>query len=184
MKTRRSSQRRSSQRRSSQRRTAVTLLELVVTLSLMGLVVAAIATLVRTSTATWTAVDSDHVRLSSAHGVLRHFIRSARQAYAVTAITAPDTAHGAITLQSPAGDERVWSCDGVAAYVTSAGSSPSLLAESVTHMSFLGLEKDGVTPAQAVADIRAVQMTITVGMDREVDGERTVRATAWLRTKP
>lgn len=164
-------------------RRGVTLLELVVTLSLMGLIVAAIATLLRTSTATWTAIDADHTRLSAAHGVLRHFIRSARQSYAVTSITPPTTAHGAITLQLPTGDEKSWWCDGAATYVSSGGAD-NLLAESISELSFIGLEKDGVTPTTTPEDIRAVQVTVTVGLDRDVDDARTVRATAWLRTRP
>lgn len=169
-------------RRTPGSRRGVTLLELVVTLSLMGLVVAAIATLLRTSTATWTAIDADQTQLSSAHGVLRHFIRNARQAYAVTSITAPTTTHGAITLQMPTGDEKTWWCDGTATYVGAAGSN-NLLAESISELSFIGLEKDGVTPTTTPEDVRAVQVTITVGLDREVDNARTIRATAWLRTR-
>lgn len=163
------------------RRRGFTLLELVVTTSLVGITVTAIATLLRSSVATWDAAESDRSRLDAAHSVVRHFVRGLRQAQAVTAVSAPTATNGTITITTVSNQTASWSFASGRVFYTQAGVTEEI-ANQVTELSFNGLKGDGTT-ATDPADVRSVRITITVSLDRDVGNARTIRSTAWLRVK-
>lgn len=167
----------------SRRSRGVTLLELAVVLSLMGVVLTSLVALLRCSAATWEACDSDHTRLEVAHGVIRHFVRGLRQATAVEAITTPQSVAGDVTLSTLDGHEIRWRLDSNTQTVSFlVDGSPSELAQPITELSFEGLKADG-TPTQVPAEIRAIRAMITVSLDRDQNQTRTIRCTGWIRTK-
>ena len=164
-----------------QRRKAITLLELIVTLALMSALVTAISGLLRTSITTFEGYGSDHQRIEAAHGLARHIVRQLRQAAAVVAISDPGQSPGWLVVPTSAGQLLVWQQVGSDVNY-GVGSADDLLAAPIDTLSFIGLEASGAQ-ASSEDEIRAVQITCRVALDREVDTERVVRCTAWLRTR-
>ena len=163
------------------RRCGFTLLELVVTTSLVGITVSSIAILLRSSVATWDAYESDRSRLDDAHGVVRHFVRGLRQASAVTAISASTVTTGTITVTTVDGLTANWSLSGSSLQYTVNGVNEQI-ASNVTAFTFVGRKADG-TEATVPSDIRSVQIAVTVQLDRDANNSRTIRSSAWLRVK-
>ena len=165
------------------RRSGYSLLELVVTTSLLGITVGAISLLMRSSVATWDAIESDQTRLDEAHGVVRHFIRSFRQANSVLSITAANDVNGIISLKNVDGKTCTWRRSGTDILYSIDTQTNNTLASNVTELSFVGLMADGVTPTVVPAQIRSVRITVRVSLNRASNAERVIRCVAWLRTK-
>lgn len=166
----------------SRRRRGMTLLEMAVTISLLTVVITAVAALLRTTANTWDAYDSDHSRIEAAHGLARHFIRSFRQVSRVTSITTATDTNGMLVVTTSSGGSLAWFYTAEQAYYRVDGVD-HLLADNVRELSFQGFKADGVTATENPDEIRAVRISVTIQLDREVDNERTVRCTGWLRTK-
>ncbi len=164
----------------SRRRGGFSLLELMVTVTLMAAIVSSATMVLRSAQTAWGAHASDQARLDSAYATLRHITRTVRQAESVIAISAPSDASGSLSVLLSNGQTVVWDHAGTNV-MYGVGSPSSLLAAGVNELSFTGYEADGTTPTTVPADIQSIACTVTVALERSASPARTIRTRIWLR---
>ncbi|TWT35496.1 hypothetical protein KOR34_03880 [Posidoniimonas corsicana] len=160
----------------------MSLLEVMAAAAITGTMMTSSVVLLRSSYAVWQAHDADHEQAENAHAVLRHIVRTLRQATSVTSITGPAENAGELTLTLDSGDTVAYTADapGGVWYWTYPGPVSSALAPDVDSLVFTGLEADGVTLAADPIDVQLVRVTATIGMP--AGGSRTVSCSAWIRS--
>ena len=164
------------------RRRAMTLLELILAMTLMTILVAAVGLVLRTGHAAWKAGRDDSALVAAANATVRHVVRRARQAQAVVAISDPSDTPGTLSLSMPSGETLVWAHDAAGREVAyGVGSADNLLAEGITELIFCGYKADGVTQTTALDEIHSIKCAARVRLPRETGGDRTVSCRAWLR---
>lgn len=161
-------------------RLAFSLLELLVTTTLMATIVTSAVMVLRSTQNAWLGHSSDQAKLESAYATLRHITRGVRQADAVTAISSAADNSGSISILAPSGQTLVWDHSGtnVNYGVTTA---TSLLASGVSELTFVGYQADGVTTTTTPADVQSVLCTVKVNLDRTDVPTRTMSIRIWLR---
>ena len=165
------------------RRSGMTLLELTLATTLLTTLVAATGLVLRTGHSAWEAHQGDAGRIIAANATLRHIVRRARQAQAVTDISQPSDTSGTLSLLMPSGETLVWAHDAADQEVTyGAGSADYLLAEGITELSFLGYEADGITQTTVPADVHSIKCQVSVQLPRATGGARSISCRAWLRS--
>ena len=162
------------------RRRGFSLLELTVTMGLMATLLTSVFVLLRTAQNTWVAHDTDHARLESAHGVARHLVRELRQAEEITVISTSDDTTGNITALMTDGSTHAWSLSGNEVTFAIDGSG-STLANQISELRFVGYRADGVTATTTASEVQAVEIFVTVDLDRDANSEKTIHTWAWLR---
>src|SRR5262245_14269514 len=78
------------------RRRGLSLLEMMAATAIMATITASVVVVMRSGYAVWNAQEADIDILENGYGVLRHFVTQARQATAVTAITASSNTQGSL----------------------------------------------------------------------------------------
>ena len=169
--------------RGKRRRSALTLLELVIASSMLAVVVTSLSLVLRTARSSWEINDSSFGALQHAHAVARHFVRQAREAASVTALTGGGTSIG---LQLRDGSQLTWShassgggFTDVVLVTFSATGDQIPLAYDIRNLSFIGYEADGTTVTTAADDIRLVQVNVTVATPG--GATQTVSSMVWIR---
>ena len=168
-------------RSTSRSRRGMSLLELVLTMALVGILISPVAALLTASHSVWEAQDSDHTRLEAAHATVRHLVRRIRQAEAVTAISAPTDTNGSITARMPDGRIFVWARQGNK-ILFGEDTATDLLSEGMSELSFIGYRKDGVSQTTDPNLIQIVKCTVRCRLARQRNAARTMSSWIWLRT--
>lgn len=163
------------------RRSGFTLLELVVVTTLMGITIASIAMLMRTSLSTWDAFESDQSRLEAIHAMVRHMVRGLRQANTVNSMTSSTDPLGNIEVKLGNGSTARWYRSGSTVFYELGGVGNPLCEASEFYVS--GMKADG-TSALSASEVRAVRITAVLTLTGNGTGQRRVQSTAWLRVKP
>lgn len=172
-----------SRRLAANRQRGFSLVEMMAATTIMAVVMSSVVVVVRSGYAVWNAYESDIDRAENAYGVLRHFIRQMRQAQSVAAITAASNTAGSLSYTTTGGTTETLSRNGGTSEVNfNNGSTSNLLARSINEMTFVGYKADGVTPTTTVADIQMVRCTVQVTLAQGAGVNRTVSATAWIRS--
>lgn len=165
------------------RRDGFSLLEMMVASAIMATLMTSVVVVVRSGYSVWNAQEQDISIANNANAVLRHFIRELRQAVAVTAISAPSSTSGNLSIQTSGGATRSWSHNsGLSQVSFNNGVSTQLLAPTINELNFVGYEADGVTATTVVDDIQVVQCTVEVTLTQGGGTTRTVSCRAWLRS--
>lgn len=164
-------------------RRGMTLLELVIASTLLTVLVASAAWVLRGVQNSWTAVNSDNQLLESAHATLRKMVRDLRQAKLITSISPPTDTAGALVALMPSGEIYAYSRNSTNNQILfgNAGTANQLLAENITGLSFKGFAADGVTQTTTITLIRQVECSVSVVLPRESNGARTITCRVWLR---
>lgn len=166
----------------SSRAKGLTVLELVIATTMLSMVLATISVVMRTSRAAWEAHEADFTRLEAAHATLRHIVRLARQAEAVTAISAANDQSGALTLRMPTGELLAWDHDGnTGTMYFGVNSATDLLSDGITTFNVRGYRADGVTATSQLDQIQCLLLTLTVTLPRDVQATRTLRSWVTIR---
>ncbi len=164
-------------------RAGMTMLEVLLATAILTTVVTAVSVLLRTSYAAWQAHEQDAEHIQALHATLRHLVREIRQAKAVTAISAPGELSGSLSMEVADGSTRVWAHDAATEEVRfGTGSADSLLADSITELSFAGYAADGVTATSSPDEVQLIRCTATTELPRSVGGRRSVSCWAWIRS--
>jgi hypothetical protein len=164
-------------------RAGLSLLELVIACSLLATLMVAVGVVLRTSRQAWEAHEGDYVRLEALHATVRHIVRQARQADAVTEISAAGDPSGRLGLQMPDGTVFVWDHDAITNRVNCGLTTPTdLLAENITSLRFTGYEADGVTPTTAPGTVQNILVEAGTQLPRETGGARTISSWVWIRS--
>jgi hypothetical protein len=164
-------------------RGGLSLLELVIACSLLAALMMAVGVVLRTGRQAWEAHEADYTRLEALHSTVRHIVRQARQAAAVTEISAAADASGRLGLQMADGTVLVWDHDAGTNRVNCGVTAPSdLLAENITSLRFTAYEADGVTPAALPGAVQSILIEAGTQLPRESGGSRTVSSWVWIRS--
>lgn len=163
----------------------MTLLELMAATTIMATLMASVVVLVRSSYSVWQAHEADMEAAETAYATLRHIVRSARQATAVTAISTTGDTSGNLSLAMESGDTWLWQHSGADKRVLfgiAPSSADQLLADNIDQMTFVGYEADGTTATTIVDDIRSIKCTVQVTMPAAGGTTRSVSSYAWIRS--
>lgn len=163
-------------------RAGMSLMEVMAAATISATLMASTVVLLRSSYALWQAHDADHEQAENAHAVLRHLVRTLRQATDVVSITGPTDDAGAIALLLASGDQIDYTADAPGAVWrwTYPGPVASALAPNVDSLRFTGYEADGETEAATPAEVQLVKASVTITMP--AGGTRTVSCKAWIRS--
>lgn len=162
------------------------LLELIVAMSLLTVVMTATSSVLRTSRQVWEAHEADLTRLQSAHAVVRHIVREAREAREVVSVDADQPAGAALTVRLPDGDELSWRHDSRSNQVlfrqTSVSATSQVVADQIDSLEFRPVLIDGSDFQPDRAD-RIQELTVLAGvtLPRESATPRRAVASVWLR---
>lgn len=161
-------------------RNGFSLLELLLSVTLLVSMVTAVSVLLRVNYDTWLDYRSDNIQNEAAAGVLRHLVRELRQCEEVTAISAGTDNSGSLTARMPSGDSVVWDHSGtnVMYGITTAD---QLLGNNITGMTFVGFERDGVTVTTVPEDVQCVQVTISYTLSSRSVSARSLTTKVWIR---
>lgn len=162
-------------------RHAFSLLELIVTATIMSLLVTAVSIVLRSSQNAWEGHSADHQSLESGHAVVRHLVRKLRQAERVVAISDPADVAGSITVQMPRGNQSSWALAGDRVLYRTAASS-GLLAEGIWELSFVGYAADGLTRTSIPEEIRSVRIRSRAKLARSANANQLISSWVWLRS--
>ena len=169
-----------------QPRSGYSLLELIVAMSLLSVVMTATSSVLRTSRQVWEAHEADLTRLRTAHAVVRHIVREAREAREVIAVDANQPVGASLSVRLPDGDELTWQHDGSASRVlftqASVSNSAQVVAEQIDSLEFRPVLIDGSAYAPERTD-RIQELTVLAGttLPRETPVTRIAVASVWLR---
>ncbi|QDU89914.1 hypothetical protein Pla175_33110 [Pirellulimonas nuda] len=165
------------------RRGALSLLELITAAAITSSLMTASLVVVRSSYEAWRLHDAEAEAADQTYAVLRHIVRSLRQAQAVTAITGPTDDAGEMSLISVSGDRVAYilTGSGVVEYWLNNESTNTKLAHGLTGLTFQGLAADGVSTAQSPGDVQAVRILAAYNSGFGEAG-RTVTCLAWMRS--
>ncbi len=166
------------------RRPGITLLELVVASSMLAVVMTSLTLVLRTARTSWETNDSDFAAIHHAHTVVRHFVRQAREATQLTALSTKS-----VQLKFRDGSTQTWahqaSGNGYTNVVLVNYSNSSQvvpLAYGIPNLSFRGFKADGVTPTTTVDDMRVVEVTATVLIPGKANAPQSVSSKVWIRS--
>lgn len=161
----------------------MSLLEVVIATSMLAMVLTTVSVVMRSGRGAWEAHEADYTRIESAHATLRHIVRQARHADAVTEISVKTDNSGRLGLLLPSGDIRIWDHDASTNSVNCGVGSPNaLLAPDITGLRFTGLKADAATDAASASEVQCLRIEVTVQLPHEVGGTRTVSSWAWVRS--
>jgi hypothetical protein len=170
--------------RGSASRRAITLLELVVAGSMLAVIATSLNLVLRTSRTAWETSDTEVAAKHHAQSVLLHFVRSAREAYKVVAMTA-----SSITLETRTGAQISWQHmpvgpngrSGTVMVRDSASGMQSPLAYDIHSLAFKAFKADGATLAATVDEIRLVQIDASVVVPGTTHPIQNYSSRVWIR---
>lgn len=163
-----------------------TLLEMVIAMTLLSVVMAAVSVVMRTSRESWQAHETDNVRVRTAHATVRHIVRETREATEIVSVTQGTTTNSRLTVRLADGDTLTWQHDALQKRIlftqTSVSNQPSVIAENIETLEFRPGRVDGGVFQASLMD-RTQEMTIVVGvvLPRETAVVRRAVGTVWLR---
>jgi hypothetical protein len=160
----------------------LSLLEMMAATAIMAAITASVVVVMRSGYAVWNAQEADIDILENGYGVLRHFVTQARQATAITAITAASDTQGSLSFTTATGATRTWSRNASSDVYFNNGTSNQLLAKNINSMIFTGYEADGATATTNVADIQVVECQVQITLPRGAGVTRTLTTRAWVRS--
>jgi prepilin-type N-terminal cleavage/methylation domain-containing protein len=160
-----------------------TLLELMVTTAMLAVLTTATMVLVRTSYAAWNRHEEDQETRQAGIAVLRHIVRYARQATAVTALSTAADNSGTLSILTSTGQTLVWDHDAVTKRVLFGVTTASqVLATGIEELNFVGIRTDGSTLTTDVGLIHSIRATTEVTLIRPAGTEAvTTSCQVWLR---
>lgn len=160
------------------------MLELIITTAMLAMLTTACMVVVRTSYSTWNRHNDEHAQRQAGLDVLHHIVRTARQARAVSSISAASDNSGALTLLDVNGNVLVWDHNNSTKQVQyGVGTASNLLAQSIEELNFVGYKVDGLTATTDPGLIHSIQCTSKVNVSRPAGAETiTTTCRAWLRS--
>lgn len=164
-------------------RCGFSLLELIVTTTMLATLTASCMVIMRTSYTAWNRHEDDHALRGSGLAVLKHIVRETRQARAVTAISLASDDSGKLTLLDADGNVLVWEHNaGTKQVLFGETTATHVLATDIEELNFVGIKADGTTATTDPGLIHSVQCTTKVNIPRP-SGTETVTTSnrAWLR---
>jgi prepilin-type N-terminal cleavage/methylation domain-containing protein len=165
------------------RRRGFSLLELVISCSMLAVLMVAVGGVLRTSRQAWEAHESDYTRLDALHSTVRHIVRYVRQADAVSEISLASDTSGRLGLVLVDGSTVVWDHDSSTSKVNYGVTTPTnLLADNITTLKFTGYKADGVTTTTTPGLVQNILIEASVTLSRESGATKTISSWAWIRS--
>jgi type II secretory pathway component PulJ len=165
------------------RRRGFSLLELVISASMLAVLMIAIGGVLRTSRQAWEAHEGDYRRLEALHATVRHIVRSIRQADSVTEISAASDLSGRLGLLLADGSTVVWDHDSSTSKVNYGVTTPTnLLAENITTLKLTGYKADGTTATATASQVQNILIEASITLPRESGSTKAISSWAWVRS--
>jgi len=164
-------------------RSGFTLLELVVSATMLSALAVSCMVLVGTSYNAWNRHEDDHATRHAGHAVLRHITRHARQATSVAAISVATDTSGALSLTDVNGDVYVWDHNAASKEVRfGLNSATEVLATGIEELAFTGIKRNGWETTTTVGQIHSVRCSTKVNVTHPSSTEVvTLSNQAWIR---
>lgn len=163
------------------KRSAFSLLEMLIAAAILSTVMTSAMVLVRTSYTVWEMHEKDLEQTESICATLRHLARQIKQAEAVTAMTIPSNTTGGLSLLMPDGSIYVWQRNGSNQVYYGATTANSLLAESITELTFTGYKADGVTQTTNVNEIQLIDCRAKTILAHNGGEDFVMSVKSWIR---
>ena len=167
-------------------RRGISMLELVIAGSMLAGVMTSLSVVMRTARQSWEISESDSGSLHQLQAVVRHVVRSTREAQSVVAV---GSGGASMTLKMRDGSTMQWGWknaqEGMPNVVTMNSSqlaSPVVLARNIRSLQFEGFEADGVTQVGDAADMRLISVTATIQLADAATSIRTAHSKVWIRS--
>lgn len=173
-------------RPSSPSRRGYSLLEMVISMTLLSVVMSASTVALRTGRQAWEAHETDSVRVRTAHACIRHIVRATREASEIVSVTMSAPTGSRLVVRLTDGDTLTWEHDPSRKRIlftqSSVSASPSIIASNIETLEFRPSRIDGGRFRADMMD-RVQQLEISVGvtLPRETPVTRSAVGTVWLR---
>ena len=167
-------------------RSGFSLLEMVISMTLLSIVMSAVTVVLRTSREAWEAHEVDHVRIRTAHASVGHIVRAVQEASEIVTVTTGVPTNTRLTVRLSDGDTLTWQHDASRKQIlftqTSVSSSPAVIAENIETLEFQPFRVDGGLFQPGMID-RAQEIEVSVGvlLPREAPVSRRAASRVWLR---
>lgn len=165
-------------------RRGVTLLELVISSSLLAVVATSLGLVLRTSRLAWEMNDTEYTAHHHAQTLVLHILRQAREAKRVTQISS-----GSLSIEDRNSNLVTWTHQSIGSsgrngtVAVSFGSSGEQhpVAYEIHNLTFIGLEADGTTPTTLPERVRALNISATVNIPGSSLPQQTYSSVVWVR---
>ncbi len=166
------------------RRSGITLLELVISSTMLAVIASSMSLVLRTTRVAWETNDSEAAAHHHAQAVVMHFIRHSREAHQVVALSATS-----VTLETRSGDQMTWTHQpvgsdgrtGVVMVNFSAAPGQHPLAYDIRNLTFTGFQSDSTTKTTDPTLIRTVRVDATVDIPGNFQKQQTMSSRVWIR---
>ena len=167
------------------RRCGFTLVEMVVSMTVLVVLMTSISVVLRTSRQAWETHQTDLVAIQTAHAVLRHIVRELRESDAVLSVTAKTVTSGDLRIKDAFGNNLRWQHNSSTKQVlfsdASLGGTSQVLAENVNALKFTCYGSDGVSETTVIEQMQFMKIEVTVPVPSS-GSTRTISSWVWLRS--
>lgn len=162
-------------------REAMTLLETMLTMSMLSVIALLSAQAVFTTRTAWDIQDQRSEMFQHLGGLLGHVTRQVRMSHSIVTLSDPAVTSGFLSITLPDDSVVKWAHDGVD-FVVRYGADPptELLATGIDSLKFECFELDGLTTTIVPGDVRMIRVTASATLP--VQGTSlSLSSTIWIR---
>ncbi len=139
-------------------------MEMVVTLAIMAILVAAVAPQIAAVNAKWQTKQDAFALTQNARVMLDHITRNLSQAREITAVTDAEASLGSITFTDADGRENSYQLQDGTVYYND-GSSDEPLAENIQSFSLQCYKAQGLSQTAEPSDVRYIEVDVNIQPD-------------------
>jgi|GEM_PF-1173062 len=165
-------------------RSGFSLLELLVSMTVLTVLMTSITVVLRTSRQAWSTHQSDLLATQTAHAVVRHIVRELREADSVISVTGTTAPAGDLTIRNASGTQLRWQHNTTTKQVlftdTSISNTAQVLADNVQFVRFTAYAPDGITQTLASEQMQSLKVDVAVPLP-STGGIRSIGSWVWLR---
>ncbi len=169
---------------SSRSRRAFTLVELLISMTVLTALMTSISVVLRTTRQAWESHQSDLIATQTAHAVVRHIVRELREADSVVSVSAKTAAAGDLAIRDATGVALRWQHNTTTKQVlftdASVSATAQTLAENVSLLRFTAYAPDGTTETSVIEQMQFLKIEVTVPVP-STGRTRTINSWVWLR---
>lgn len=172
--------------RRQRNRDGYSLLEMIISMTLLSIVMSASTVALRTGRQAWEAHETDSIRTRTAHACVRHIVRAAREASEIVSVTTGVPTNTRLVVKLNDGDTLAWEHDAARKQIlftqSSVSSSPSVIANDIETLEFRPFRIDGRRFRASLIDrVQQLEVSVGVTLPREIPVTRRAEGTVWLR---
>lgn len=160
------------------------LLEMLVSMTVLTVLMTSITVVLRTSRQAWSSHQSDLLATQTAHAVIRHIVRELREADSVVSVTGSTAPAGDLTIRDASGNQLRWQHNTTTKQVlftdTSVSNTAQVLADNVQFVRFTAYTPNGVNQTLSTEQMQFLKVDVAVPLP-STGGIRAIGSWVWLR---